>query len=124
MDLSWLGGATSPEGQLLLGATGNLIGNLATRAVNALLEAVTRPVRRHFQQPAERQALNEAMAQALAVTIAWLTRDKDQADHLATLLGQWLQREAVADQLYRLIEPTPDHELDLPLLTAEFIAAG
>jgi energy-coupling factor transporter ATP-binding protein EcfA2 len=124
MDLSWLGGATSPEGQLLLGATGNLIGNLATRAVNALLEAVTRPVRRHFQQPAERQALNEAMAQALAVTIAWLTRDKDQADHLATLLGQWLQREAVADQLYRLIEPTPDHELDLPLLTAEFTAAG
>ncbi|MFZ4663722.1 MAG: NACHT domain-containing protein [Caldilineaceae bacterium] len=124
MDLSWLGGATSPEGQLLLGATGNLIGNLATQAVNALLEAVTRPVRRHFQQPAERQALNEAMAQALAVTIAWLTRDKDQADHLATLLGQWLQREAVADQLYRLIEPTPDHELDLPLLTAEFTAAG
>lgn len=81
-------------------------------------------MRRHFQPPAERQALDEAMAQALAVTIAWLTSDKDQADHLATLLGAWLQREAVAEQLYRLIEPTPDQELDLPLLTAEFIAAG
>ena len=124
MDLSWLSDPTAPAAQLLIGATGNLIGNLATDAVNALLEAVTRPVRRHFQQPAERQALDEAMAQALAVTIAWLTPDKDQADHLATLLGQWLQREAVADQLYRLIEPTPDQELDLPLLTAEFTAAG
>jgi energy-coupling factor transporter ATP-binding protein EcfA2 len=124
MDLSWLGGATSPEGQLLLGATGNLIGNLATQAVNALLAAGTRAMRRHFQPPAERQALDQAVAQALAVTIAWLTPDKDQADHLATLLGAWLQREAVAEQLYRLIEPTPDQELDLPLLTAEFIAAG
>ena len=124
MDLSWLGGATSPAGQLLLGTTGSLFGNLATQAVNALLEAGTRAMRRHFQPPAERQALDDAMAQALAVTIAWLTPDKDQADHLATLLGAWLQREAVADQLYRLIEPTPDQALDLPLLTAEFTAAG
>jgi hypothetical protein len=124
MDLSWLGGATSPEAQILINATGSLFGNLATQVVNGLLEAVARPVRRHFQKPAERQALDEAMAQALAVTVAWLTPDKDQAAHLVTLLEAWMQREAVADQLCRLIEPTPDQELDLALLTAEFIAAG
>ena len=124
MDLSWLGGATSPEAQILINATGSLFGNLATQVVNGLLEAVARPVRRHFQKPAERQALDEAMAQALAVTVAWLTLDKDQAAHLVTLLEAWMQREAVADQLCRLIEPTPDQELDLPLLTAEFVAAG
>ena len=124
MDLTWLTLLPKPAQDLLVGGAANLAGNLATQAVSALLAAATRPRQKRLQQAEPRAALEAAMAQALGATVAELTTDRDEASHFLTLLGGWLQREAVADELYRLVEPTPDSAPDLALLEAEFVGAG
>lgn len=124
MDLTWLAQLDTNTQNLLVGAAGNLVGNLATQGVNGLLNAGTRQVRQRFESTPERQALDTAMAQALAVTLAWLTDDPNEVDHLHTLFSQWLKRDAVTDELRRLLEPYAEMTWDLELLTAEFEAAG
>jgi energy-coupling factor transporter ATP-binding protein EcfA2 len=123
-DPTWFTNLDQSVQDLLLGGTGNLIGNLATQAVNGLLDAARKEARRRFAPPATRQALDDALAQALAQTVAWLTDDRDEASHFVTLLAAWLGRAAVIEQLDRLVEPVADAELDLALLTEEFSAAG
>ncbi|MCL4857903.1 MAG: SUMF1/EgtB/PvdO family nonheme iron enzyme [Caldilineaceae bacterium] len=124
MDLTWLTQLPKPTQDLLVGGVANLAGNLATQAVSALLAAASRPRQKRLQQAEIHSALEAAMAQALAATVAELTHDPDEARHFLTLLGDWLQREAVADELYRLVEPSPDSAPDLALLEVEFVAAG
>ena len=122
--LTWLSQLDPSSQNLFLGAAGNLVGNLATQAVNDLLRAGRGKVRQRIEGTPEHQALNSVMAQALATTLAALTADPVKIAHFTTLFEKWLAREFVRKELCLLLDPSADTELDLALLTAEFTAAG
>lgn len=98
MDPAWLLALDEQTRSVIVGAVGNLVGNLATDATKWLLGACARPIQNHFRQEPASQALETAMAQALAATLAWLTTDADEIAHLTTLFAAWLERDAVTAQ--------------------------
>ncbi len=122
--LFWLSQLDPNMQNLYVGAAGNLVGNLATQAVNGLLGEVTGKVRRRIERTTEQQALNRVMAQAFATTLGGLTDDPIKITHFSGLFEKWLAREAVLAELVPLLDPSADAKLDLPLLAAKFARIG
>jgi formylglycine-generating enzyme required for sulfatase activity len=124
MDLAWLNSIPEPSRSILIGAAGEFLGGLAAEITGRLLDAAGYQARKHFQGEPEQQALTRALAEGLYATVSQLTDDPDVKAHYLEIFGEWSQREVVAGELSKLIDPRDQAELDLALLREEFEALG
>ena len=124
MDLSWLNSVPEPLKSILIGAAGDFMGGMAADIAGGLIGAASSGIRRRFQPDPQRLALNRAIAKALYVTVSSLSDDVVLKQHYLTLLGDWIGREPVTEELCQLVDPRPELTLDMALLRREFQAAG
>lgn len=102
---------------------GVLIG-LATNMATKLIECTSRRVRRAMEVEARKAALIRATETALAQTFEQLIGDHEHLEHYLQLFGEWAEQDAVMDELYQLIEPGPQTQLDIEFLGEQFKALG
>jgi hypothetical protein len=122
MDLSWLNNLPEPARTILIGAAGDFLGGMAAEVTGRLIDAAGYQAKKRFRPEPQQLALNRAMAGALFETANSLTDDPVLLGHVLDLLGQWLAREAVVDELSQVIDPRPGVQIDAALLRDEFEA--
>jgi formylglycine-generating enzyme required for sulfatase activity len=110
--------------ELLIGAGGDYLGGLAASISGQLLKAAGSRIAKKFKPEPQQMALNKALALALHKTGQGLGLKNDALYHFAKVFGVWLEREAVANELFLLIDPQPDDEISIDILWQEFMQIG
>ena len=109
---------------LLNSPLGGYIANLAADLTLNLLRFAGAPLYKKLRPDPQQTALRQAVTRALAAAFLDFADQPDLFKHYTGLFKEWAERDEVARQLAQLIDARPDAELDIPLLRAEFTAAG
>ena len=120
----WIGQLSPEVNDLLLGAGAGYTTGVAANISSQMLEAAGRKVAKKFRPKPQQKALNLALALALSETAESLGLQKENRFHFLKVFGAWLGREAVADELCRLIDPRGDVGVDMVALSTEFEDIG
>ena len=124
VDLSWLNQVPEPLRSILVGATGDFLGGIGAEVAGRLLDAAGYRVRKRLEPEPRRAALDRAMSRALYEVVRGLADGPDEMVHYLGILGEWLQREAVAGEMAQLVDPQAGGEIDVELLRRELSALG
>lgn len=98
---------------------------VATTLVTAMVKGSAAWLRKKLAAGETAKALEAAVAEALERALAaQVIADEALAGHYLDLLKMFFAREAVGEELARLLDPSPDAALDLEVLRAELDATG
>jgi len=124
MDLSWYNQLPPNMQTFLLGTGASFTGGIGAQAVVSLLGACKLRFSKKFEPEPIRKALNLVMAEALHTACEQTAEDREQAWHLLKNLHAWMEQEAVADELSKLIDLRPGATLDVKALEESFFGMG